>query len=671
MTDVRDICIYLNREVRSLFRASDEIYLSDWFQFMHPEDREWMLTAYQVARQAHEEYQFEYRLMRSDGSTRWMLGSGAPRFSEAGEFLGYNGTIVDVSRQQELVERLAASEAELRRSEARFRSLTHLSSDWYWETDEQDRFTFFSKGLQGLFGIVPEQLLGMRRTELAADPDDPSLQAYHDSIARRRPFRNLVFAVHLPPDSRRYCFSISGEPVYEDGVFRGFHGVGTDITERKKAESQLEQLATHDALTGLPNRALVNQRLQAMLDTAPPEDSIAVMFIDLDRFKEVNDSMGHALGDILLGQVALRLQKSMRPDDIVARLGGDEFVVAAHCPGGRESASAIAGELLATLSSPFDIEGHEVFVSASIGISMFAEDGSTKDILFQNADVAMYRAKAGGRNGYRFFEAEMSVEAKSRMVLEHSLRRALERNEFELEYQPRVNLKTMAVVGMEALVRWNHPQFGRIPPMKFIPIAEERGLIGPIGQWVLEEACRQTARLAATFRRRLHVSVNLSARQLKCANLAEQVENALKKASLPGELLELELTESALIDDMDASVDVLKKLKRLGILLSIDDFGTGYSGLSYLRRFPVDILKLDRSFVRQQSGEASSSEFIKAFVGMSHALKMSVVAEGIETPETLQLLRDAACDEGQGYLFSQPLSLSELEDFLSRLPVLS
>ena len=998
------------------------------FDFMHPEDR--AIARAEMRRQVQSDAAsavIEVRKRHRDGYYIWMevkLKAAVDPVTDMKD--GVLAVSRDISRERQAREALG-------RSEARFLSLTRLSSDWYWETDEHDCFTFFSEGLQRMSAIAPEYLLGKSRGELAMDPEDVSLQAYRDSVARRQPFRNLVFAANFPPDGQWHCFHISGEPVYADGVFQGYRGVGTgitadkeislkleqlaqenraliehspdmlmlidgtgtiirvtgpiqrvigyepgevigrpylefvtantreatldavavilagntdipefencwvrkdggivhlswavrrlaeqgltyvsardvterhqarvalyqanerlstildsigdaffavdrnwrityansksmafasgkpramvgeilweavpellaspvfsyyqqamqtrenvffdayyaptdtwiearvfahedglsvffhdigerrnaeravreseqrfremieitpagyvatdasgivrdvnpamceltgcareefigrdilhflpacpmdgalrikggastaqaketvllhksghpvyvllnlsirrdaqgnalsmtafvtDITERKKTESQLERLATHDSLTGLPNRALINQRLQAMLDAARPEDSIAVMFIDLDRFKEVNDSMGHAPGDVLLGQVALRLQTSMRPGDIVARLGGDEFVVAAYCSEGRESAAAIAGKLLATLSSPFDIEGNEVFVSASIGISMFAEDGNTKEILFQNADVAMYKAKSGGRNGYRFFEAEMSVEAKSRMVLEHALRRALERGEFELEYQPRVNLKTMAVVGMEALIRWNHPQLGRIPPMKFIPIAEDRGLIEPIGQWVLEEACRQTARLGVMFRRRLHVSVNMSARQLKCVNLAEQVENALKEAGLPGDLLELELTESALIDDMDASVDVLKKLKTLRILLSIDDFGTGYSGLSYLRRFPVDILKLDRSFVRQQSGEASSAEFIKAFVGMSHALRMSVVAEGIETPETLQLLRDAACDEGQGYLFAKPLSLGELEAFLSRLPVI-
>jgi diguanylate cyclase (GGDEF)-like protein len=391
------------------------------------------------------------------------------------------------------------------------------------------------------------------------------------------------------------------------------------------------------------------------------------MFIDLDRFKEVNDSMGHSPGDALLRQVAVRLQANMRPGDIVARLGGDEFVVTAHCSEGRNSAGAIAQKLLTALAAPFEIEGLSVVISASIGISMFAEDARTKELLFQNADTAMYRAKAAGRNSYRFFETEMSTEAKLRMTLERSLRFALERQEFELHYQPRIDLKTMAVVGMEALIRWNHPQLGRIPPMQFIPIAEECGLIESIGQWVLTEACMQTVHLSTKLRRQLQLSVNLSARQLNCPTLVEQVSEALDKSGLLPAMLELELTETALVDDIDKSVEVLQRLKALGLLLSVDDFGTGYSGLSYLKRFPVDILKLDRSFVLQQSEGVSSFEFIKAFVDMAHALKLLVVAEGIENAETLALLQESDCDGGQGYYLARPLPIHELQEFLASL----
>jgi EAL domain-containing protein (putative c-di-GMP-specific phosphodiesterase class I) len=325
-------------------------------------------------------------------------------------------------------------------------------------------------------------------------------------------------------------------------------------------------------------------------------------------------------------------------------------------------------KLFTALSAPVDIDGQEVFCGASVGISMFPQDGTTKEVLFQNADTAMYRAKAAGRKTYRFFESEMSVEVKTRMTLEHSLRRALDHDQFELHYQPRIDLKTMSIVGMEALIRWNHPQLGMVLPMQFIPMAEEKGLIEPIGRWVLDEACSQTRRLMDKYNRSLCVSVNLSARQLKSRAILDQVRASLTKADLPPRLLELELTESALIEDIELSAGVLKELKQLGILLSVDDFGTGYSGLAYLRRFPLDTLKLDRSFVIQQDDGISSFKFIKAFVDLAHSLNLSVVAEGVETNETLQFLRDAACDEAQGYLLARPLSLEGFEAYLARLP---
>jgi predicted signal transduction protein with EAL and GGDEF domain len=366
--------------------------------------------------------------------------------------------------------------------------------------------------------------------------------------------------------------------------------------------------------------------------------------------------------------VARRLARALRPSDVIARLGGDEFVVAAYCSNGTASAASIAEKLLATLAAPIDIGAQEVVIGASIGISMFPEHARTKELLFQSADTAMYRAKAGGRNGYCFFAAEMTVEARTRMTLELSLRHALGRQEFVLHYQPRIDLGSMAIVGMEALIRWNHPELGQVSPMQFIPIAEETGLIEAIGQWVLLEACMQTRRLMDLSGRALCVSVNLSARQLKCRNIVDQVRDVLEQTGLPAPLLELELTESALIEDIEHSARLLKELKKLGIRLAVDDFGTGYSGLAYLRRFPLDVLKLDRSFVLQQDENDRNFDFIKAFVDMAHALKLSVVAEGVETSETLQFLRNADCDEAQGYFLAKPLSLADFEGYLSRLP---
>lgn len=562
----------------------------------------------------------------------------------------------------DITERRLAEQA-AQESSNRLRDVITMTPAGYLYADGQANIIDVNPALCTLTGYNKEQLVGAGlETIFSYCPWHGALAVQHGPSITRG-----MEATIQHKDGHNVPVIFSGNiKRNSDGHAESFTAFLTDITERKQVENQLEELVTHDMLTGLPNRALINRRLQAMIDTAGAGDSIAVMFIDLDRFKQVNDSMGHAPGDMLLRQVASRFLKNMRPNDIVARLGGDEFVVAAHCSEGRKSASRIAQRLLDALTSPFEIEGQEVFVGASIGISMFAGDAQTKELLFQNADIAMYRAKSGGRSNYCFFEAEMSDEAKLRMTLEHSLRRALERDEFELHYQPRVNLRTMQVVGIEALIRWNHPQLGRVPPLDFIPIAEDRGLIESIGRWVLEEACQQVQRLNQATGRQLHVSVNLSARQLRLPDLIKQVENALTIAGLPPALLELELTETALIEDLDASVKLLKQLKGLGVLLSVDDFGTGYSGLSYLKRFPVDILKLDRSFVNQQPEEVTGFEFVKAFVDMAHALKLSVTAEGIETDEILQLLIASNCDEGQGYFFAKPMEIAELKRFLSQ-----
>ncbi|MDB5840599.1 MAG: domain S-box protein [Herminiimonas sp.] len=557
------------------------------------------------------------------------------------------------------------AEQAIRSSEQRFREVIEMTPSAYLLADADATLLDVNPALCGIAGYGRDELVGQSMLRLfPASPFDQALSTMDGASA-----------VH---GREAVIMHKQGHPVYvlvnadikRDGEGRPLSVTAflTDITARKQAEERLEQLATHDGLTGLPNRALLNERLQRMLDSACDHDSIAVLFIDLDRFKEVNDSMGHEPGDMLLCEVARRLQMNLRPNDVVARLGGDEFVVAAGCSRGMESAEKITENLFAALAAPFYIAGQEVYICASVGISMFPEHGKTTERLFQHADTAMYRAKAAGRNGYRFFEEEMSVEAKIRMTLEHALRRALERNEFELNYQPRLDLKTMTIVGMEALLRWNHPQLGPVAPMQFIPIAEERGLIDAIGQWVLKEACMHTRHLIDRFGRSLRVSVNLSARQLKCPDLVRKVQDALSEAGLPAHLLELELTESALIEDMDVSASMLKELKKVGILLSVDDFGTGYSGLAYLQRFPLDALKLDRSFINQQIDGDRNARFIKAFIDLAHALNLSVVAEGIETPDTLAFLRDCACDEGQGYLLAQPLVLGDFECFLARLP---
>jgi diguanylate cyclase (GGDEF)-like protein/PAS domain S-box-containing protein len=554
------------------------------------------------------------------------------------------------------------AEEALRNSEQRFREIIEMTSAGYVLADSAHRIVDVNPALCKLSGYREEELIAQSLATLFAFSPWEELAFAHGGPCSMHGMETTV----RHRDGRDIHVLFNGS-VRRDGRGRAesVTGLMTDITARKETENRLEQLATHDTLTGLPNRALLNERLQQMLDFGPRNSSIAVMFIDLDRFKQVNDSFGHEAGDILLKEVSRRLKQALRPSDVIARLGGDEFVVATYCSSARHSAESIAAKLLGMLTVPVDIGDQEVVIGASIGISMFPQDGDTREVLFQNADTAMYRAKGRGRNGYCFFEAEMTVAAKTRMALELALRPALARREFELVYQPRIDLKTMSVSGMEALLRWNHPELGRVPPMQFIQIAEETGLIGQIGHWVLEEACGQARRLIEMYGAPLRLSVNLSARQLKCESIVEQVRSVLERTGFAPQLLELELTESALIEDIERSAGILKRLKALGIRLAVDDFGTGYSGLAYLRRFPLDVLKLDRSFVMQQSDGISSFEFIKAFVDMAHALKLSVVAEGVEVQDVLEFLCSVSCDEAQGYLLARPLSLPGLEAYLA------
>lgn len=527
---------------------------------------------------------------------------------------------------------------------------------------------FMSSWCQHLIGYSASDFLGNPRRSFA-DLIYPADRDYVKRVVwaaiKSRTLFQVTYRLTDAAGTLRWLWE-QGRAVYdENNDVVAIEGFITDISAQKQAENRLERLAIYDALTCLPNRVFLSRHLHKVLDGISSSDPVAIMFIDLDRFRRINETMGHDLGDLLLRKVALRIQESLPPHALLARLGGDEFIVTAQCIQGESSASVIAQNILSSLSAPFSIEGQEISITASIGISLAPQDGTSKDMLFRNADIALYRVKESSRNGYCLFQAEMSEAAKIRRVLENSLRHALERNEFILHYQARVDLSNLRVTGMEALIRWNHPELGLVPPLKFIPIAEECGLIGDIGHWVLEEACRQTKRLVERLGYPLRISVNLSARQLQSADLVRQVSHVLDKTGLPGRLLELELTESALIEDMDTSEAMLAELKALGVKLAVDDFGTGYSGLAYLQRFPLDVLKLDRSFVAENAKGKKNLKFVKAFLDLAHALNLSVVAEGIETQEALDTLRSFRCDEGQGYLFAQPLSYHELERLLA------
>jgi diguanylate cyclase (GGDEF)-like protein/PAS domain S-box-containing protein len=441
--------------------------------------------------------------------------------------------------------------------------------------------------------------------------------------------------------------------------------VFSDITSRKLAEERLNYLANHDALTGLPNRILYLERLSLALAHAHRNRKlVAVMFFDLDRFKIINDTLGHNAGDQLLQEVGERVAAILREDDTVARMGGDEFTVILEGVCDEQDAIQVAQKIIDVIAHPVDLGGQEVFITASVGISIYPNDGSDAHALVKNADAAMYRAKEQGKNNYQFFKADMNTRAFERLALENSLRRALERNEFELHYQPQVDLGTGQVVGAEALIRWRHPDMGLVSPERFISIAEETGMILQIGEWVLRAACTQNKAWQDAGFPPLQVAVNLSARQFKQKNLVGMIETVLAETGLAAEFLELEITEGVIMEHATETIATLTSMKELGLQLSIDDFGTGYSSLSYLKRFPIDTLKIDRSFVRDITTDQEDAAITTAVIALAHSLKLMVIAEGVESAEQLAFLREHGCDEIQGYYFSVPLSVA---DFTARM----
>jgi len=452
-----------------------------------------------------------------------------------------------------------------------------------------------------------------------------------------------------------------------DGNVTGTVAVLHDLGAVREQTLKLSHAAQHDFLTDLPNRSLVNDRItQAISFAARYNKQLAVMFVDLDLFKRINDSLGHAVGDKLLQQVAIRIVASLRRSDTVGRIGGDEFVVLLSQVGHAEDAVFIARKILSSLAEPYLIDQKQLQINASIGVSTYPDDGTDSETLIHRADTAMYEAKKLGRNNCQFFRAEMQARVLEWQSLEGSLRSALERNEFMLVYQPKIDLTTGDISGVEALLRWNHPDRGLIQPLKFVPIAEESGLIVPIGQWVLLEACRQARAWMDAGLPPVRIAVNVSALQFAAKDFLSSVRAVLISTGIDPHDLELELTETVLMQDADSAVQTLRALKAIGVQLAVDDFGVGYSSFSYLRKFPLDALKVDRSFINDISSNPDNATILSALIGIGKSLKHRVVAEGVETEEQLHFLQKEGCSEGQGYFFCRPVIAEKFAEFLER-----
>ena len=557
------------------------------------------------------------------------------------------------------------TERALHESEKRFRRLLALSSDWYWEQDTHFRFTNITSGFSDKSDMPMERFLGLTRWDNHPEMRNSHWGRAHIATVRAHlPFANLEYASPDRHGQTRWL-SINGEPLFDErGEFKGYRGTGADITERKLSEQRIRHIADHDVLTGLPNRALLRERLeQATARAEAAGEALWVLLIDLDRFKFVNDSLGHKAGDLLLQTVANRLQACVREDDTVARLSGDEFVAILGERGSHTLDIDVVRRLMRAVAQPVALEGKEFVVTCSVGVACHAPADAAHDLIEQ-ADAAMYCAKKQGRNNVQFYLPAMNEEARERLRIEGALRCALERGEFVLHYQPQVDLKSGRVIGVEALIRWQHPELGMVAPNRFIALAEESGLIVPIGAWVMRTACAQNQAWRAAGLGRLRMAVNLSARQFNEANLVDSIAAALADSGLEPDCLELELTESLFMGDIAQALGQLRAMKALGVQLAIDDFGTGYSSLAYLSRFPIDVLKIDRTFVNDIASEAADAAIVVSIIALAHNLKLRVIAEGVETEAQLDYLRRHGCDDMQGYYFSRPLPAAQFEELL-------
>lgn len=566
----------------------------------------------------------------------------------------------------------------MQQSEQLHRFLVENSPDLIYTLDDAGRFMFINKRVESLLGYTREELIGRSYCTIVHDEDvQKAHYAFNERRVDSRATTNLEVRLKCKNDNFRYFDShyivammnatgIYGEKQCGDAqttkCFMGTYGVARDITERKIAEETISFQALHDQLTHLPNQRLFKDRLEMALTHSKRHGGVVgVMFIDLDRFKLVNDTYGHAEGDELLKKVARRLQVCVRAGDTLARKGGDEFTVLLPDLNQAEDATIIADKILKELRSPFQVAGQDFRVTASIGIAVFPRDGESVDTLLKNADIAMYRVKADGKNDTRFYIPDMNACYQERINMENDLRQAIVNSEFELYYQPKISVIDFKVVGMEALIRWHHPLHGLVNPRTFIDLAEEVGLIGDITDWVLAEACRQLSQWRAMGLDDLRISINVSPQEFQRSDMVERVSSQVGKHSLPDDSLEIEITENILLHDAASVIKKMSSIRELGVRISIDDFGTCYSSLNYLRLIPISTIKIDQSFVRDLSDEHRSSAIIQAIVDIAKGFGLHLVAEGVETNYQMKTLHQLGCDEMQGYLFSRPVPAAEAE----------
>jgi len=646
--------ILVNQQYEELFAVSNklirgktdfDIFPENLATTLHKNDQE-VLTSLQPK-------QFEETTWQ-DGSDHTYLSVKFPLFDDEGQVFAVCGISTDITERKKSEDQLLLA-----------RRIIESASDGIVVTDLDGNIEDVNAAYERISGYSLEEVIGKKPSV--------SQSGKHDKAFYEKMWKEIIESGRWEGeiwDRRKngemYPALMSINAVYdESGKPTHYVSIFNDITLKKETEYRLEELAYFDALTGLPNRLLFRDRLNHEIASCRRHRSkLAVIFIDLDHFKLINDSQGHLAGDKLLEVIGKRLLAKGRDTDTISRMGGDEFTVVLTDVIDPEQISVFVRDLLAAISAPMTIFGKSVQIGASAGVAIYPEDGEDMESLIKNADIALYQAKEQGRNTYHFYSIDLQEKILARIGLERDLRAAIDENQFVLHYQPKFDLQTREIIGMEALVRWQHPEEGLVPPSRFIPLAEETGLIVPIGEWVLETACQQVSQWRSGFNRKLRVAVNLSAAQLKMENLVHRVRDIINKCDLTHDSVELELTESMVMEDVDRALVMMDKLRQLGIHLSIDDFGTGYSSLGYLKRFPLDSVKIDKSFVQDLGKEGHDAAIIGAIIAMADKLRMNVIAEGIESETHLRLLLQAGCTEGQGYYLGKPMPAEELTAML-------
>lgn len=651
--DIRTNSALVSVGIEKIYGLSRKRFLDNpraWQEIVHPDDIK-LVKEYNKKLFLGKSSYIVYRLIRGDGEVRWVKDHRTPIFDSSGKVIKLNSVIIDIT-EQKLVEE------KYKKLEESYRSLIEISPIGI-AIHRDGKLIYVNPAAAKIIKVDnPQKLID----KLIFDIIQPE---FH---------QNAIFRLNKLKENKLYTTLNQYKLFKSDGTTADVEMISTnityfdkpavlamviDVTDRKKSEEKIRQLAFYDSLTGLPNRNMLDYYFNKLLDSSKcKKQKMVVMFLDLDRFKIINDTLGHAFGDIVLQQFSKRLVKYVGKDDMICRYGGDEFIILLNDTN-RIEATKVAQRIIDEFSYPFIINEQKIYSSTSIGISLYPQNGDDLETLVKCADTAMFYAKEKGKNNYKFYTSDQSNNVSKKMYLENELRKALENNEFILYYQPQFNLDTGKIVGMEALIRWQHPEFGLISPAEFIPVAEETGLIIPIGEWVLKTACKQNKSWQEAGFPSIYVAVNISAYQFQHKNFVETIKQVLKETKLDPQYLELEITEST-VQNMKELMVVLNELKTIGIKISLDDFGTGYSSLNVLRHLPIDTLKIDKSFVNDIMIDFNTAPIVKTIIDMGKNLKLNVIAEGIEKKEQVDFLKQNKCDIGQGYFFSHPLPAEDI-----------